>query len=87
MTNKARAPTERPYVQFSKKMVVLVIESALAISLIGIVLCAIVGAPEDAGVVAIIKTYIGFAIVVFAAYSGNSAVEKWLVSKYNKENS
>ena len=66
-------------------MVVLVVASALVISLFGIILCALVGAPEDAGVVAIIKTYIGFAIVVFAAYSGNSAVEKWLISKYGKD--
>jgi hypothetical protein len=84
MENKARAPDSKPYVQFSKRMVVLVVASALVISLLGIVLCALVGAPEDAGVVAIIKTYIGFAIVVFTAYSGNSAVEKWLVSKYGK---
>jgi hypothetical protein len=85
MQEKVRSPDGKPYVQFSKKMVVLVVASALALSIVGIVLCAIVGAPEDAGVVAIIKTYIGFAIIVFAAYSGNSAVEKWLVNKYNKE--
>ena len=83
---KVRSPdTSKPYVQFSKKMVVLVIASALVLSVVGIILCAIVGAPEDAGVVAIIKTYIGFAIIVFTAYSGNSAIEKWLINKYNKE--
>jgi len=85
MQEKVRSPdTGKPYVQFSKKMVILSIVSAVIISIIGIVLCAAVGAPDDAGVVAITKTFIGFAIVVFAAYSGNSAVEKWLVSKYGK---
>ncbi len=33
----------------------------------------------------IVKAYISYAIVVFAAYSSNSAVEKWLVRKYKNE--
>jgi len=29
------------------------------------------------------RAYISYAIVAFTAYSGNSAVEKWLVRKYS----
>ena len=40
----------------------------------------LIGGAEE--VVLVVKAYISYAIVVFAAYSGNSAVEKWLVRKY-----
>ena len=32
----------------------------------------------------ITKVYIQYAMVVFAAYSGNSAVEKWLVHRWGE---
>lgn len=74
----------RPYVQFSKRMVVLVVVSAIGICCCGLVACAVGWALDWAGVVEIIKAYIGFATIVFTAYSGNSIAEKWFGSK-NKE--
>ena len=69
-----------PYVQFSKKMVVFVISAVTLLSLLSILLCF---TAEDMGVVQhIMEAYTGFATVCFAAYSGNSAVEKWLIRRY-----
>ena len=68
------------YVQFSKKMVVFVISAVTLLSLLSILLCF---TAEDMGVVQhIMEAYTGFATVCFAAYSGNSAVEKWLIRRY-----
>ena len=74
---------KKPYVQFSKRVVVAVTASVTAICLAALVLCALIGGVEE--VVLVVKAYISYAIVVFAAYSGNSAVEKWLVRKYKEE--
>lgn len=69
---------KKPYVQFSKKMVVFVCAAVTAICVAGVALCGFYLNSSD-GVVSIISSYIGYAMVCFAAYSGNSAVEKWLV--------
>ena len=45
-----------------------------------LVLCYLSG--DTAGVVEAANAYIGYATIAFAAYSGNSAVEKWLTRKY-----
>ena len=74
---------KKPYVQFSKRIVVAVTASVTAICLVALLLCYLVGSAEE--VVLVVKAYISYAIVVFAAYSGNSAVEKWLVRKYKNE--
>jgi hypothetical protein len=74
---------KKPYVQFSKRIVVAVTASVTAICLAALLLCAIAG--DAPSVVLVVKAYISYAIVVFAAYSGNSAVEKWLVRKYKDE--
>lgn len=69
--------TKKQYVQFSKKMVMAVVSSEilLCVAAIFLTLCG-----YDASIVVdVIKAYSPFAMVVFAAYSGNSAVEKWLV--------
>ena len=69
----------KPYVQFSKRIVVAVTVCVTVLSLVGVVLCyAGNGLEELQGVV---KQYIQYAMVVFVAYSGNSAMEKWLLKK------
>ena len=74
---------KKPYVQFSKRIVVAVTASVTVICLTALVLCFLSGGAEE--VVMVVKAYISYAIVVFAAYSGNSTVEKWLVRKYKDE--
>ena len=73
----------KPYVQFSKRIVVAVTTSVTVICLVALLLTGLIGGAEE--VVLVVKAYISYAIVVFAAYSGNSAVEKWLVRKYKEE--
>lgn len=74
---------KKPYVQFSKRIVVAVTASVTGMCTAGLLLCLLLGGAEE--VVLVVKAYISYAIVVFAAYSGNSAVEKWLVRKYKDE--
>jgi hypothetical protein len=74
---------KKPYVQFSKRIVVAVTASVTAICLAALLLCYLIGTAEE--VVLVVKAYISYAIVVFAAYSGNSTVEKWLIRKYKDE--
>ena len=74
---------KKPYVQFSKRVVMAVTASVTGICVAGVLLCALIGGAEE--VVLVVKAYISYAIVVFAAYSGNSAVEKWLIWKYKEE--
>lgn len=74
---------KKPYVQFSKRIVVAVTVCVTAISTIGLVMTFLTKEMEYG--VNIIRTYIEYAMVVFAAYSGNSAVEKWLVHKDHKD--
>lgn len=70
---------KRQYVQFSKLMVLVVVFSEIAICIATIVLSCC-GFDMTIGV-DVIQANIPFAVVVFAAYSGNSAVEKWLITK------
>ena len=63
--------------QFSKKMVMAVVFSEILLCIATVVLSCC-GFNMAIGV-DVIKANIPFAVVVFAAYSGNSAVEKWLV--------
>ena len=74
---------KKPYVQFSKRIVVAVTASVTGMCIAGVLLCFLIGGAEE--VVLVVKAYISYAIVVFSAYSGNSAVEKWLVRKYKNE--
>lgn len=64
-------------IQFSKKMVMAVVFTEIAMCIATIALSCL-GFDMAIGV-EIIKANIPFAVVVFVAYSGNSAVEKWLV--------
>ena len=74
---------KKPYVQFSKRIVVAVTIAVTGISVMSCVLCWSSGEPSY--LVDIVKAYIQYAMVVFAAYSGNSAVEKWLVKRAGNE--
>ena len=69
--------SKRPYMQFSKKVVVAVTAAVTAIALLGIGFCWNAG--DTVSLVEVVKSYVGYATIAFAAYSGNSAVEKWLV--------
>ena len=66
----------RQYTQFSKKMVTAVVLSEIALCAATITL-ACCGFDMTIGV-DVIKANVPFAVVAFAAYSGNSAVEKWV---------
>lgn len=79
-SGKARAPNRR-YVQFSKVIVVAVTAAVTVICIGGMLLCYSL-ADTDA-VVELGKAFISYAMIAFAAYSGNSAVEKWLIKKYS----
>ena len=68
------------YVQFSKKMVIFVTAAVTAISLMSILLCSFSDGLQE--LQHIVEAFIGYATVCFAAYSGNSAVEKWLIRRY-----
>ena len=79
-TEKSRDIKKARYVQFSKRMVVFTCISAMVISIFACILCYMA---ENVGAVqGIVQTYIGFATICFAAYSGNSVVEQWLIRKY-----
>jgi len=75
-----KKPPDKHYVQFSKKIVMAVTAAVTLLCMVGLVLCAVIG--DATGLVSVVKAYISYAIIVFAAYSGNSAVEKWLIKKY-----
>ena len=75
---------KKPYVQFSKRVVVAVCIAVTALTICGLCLCYSAGEMDQA--TEIIKVYIQYAMVVFAAYSGNSAVEKWLVHRWGNTN-
>lgn len=70
------------YVQFSKRMVLLVVSAVTCLTGAAMILCYLSAHfPE---IVKLVDAYIGFATICFAAYSGNSAVEKYLVRRYHE---
>lgn len=69
--------TRKQRIQFSKAMVLAVVLSEIALCVATITLTCF-GFNMAIGV-DVIKANIPFAVVVFAAYSGSSAIEKWLV--------
>lgn len=70
----------KKYTQFSKKIVVAVTAAVTVICASALVLCYMAGDTDS--VVGVTNAYIGYATIAFTAYSGNSAVEKWLTRKY-----
>ncbi len=74
----AKPTKAKAYVQFSKRMVVLVMVSVTVI-----VAVAVLGMIYDSAydqLPEVMEHYLRFAGVVFVAYSGNSAIEKWLLN-------
>ena len=67
---------QKTYVQFSKRIVLLVTVTVTVISLLAVVLCFFRNDTE--ALISTVRTYINYATIVFAAYSGNSVFEKWL---------
>ena len=80
MTSGTSRQSKRKYVQFSKKIVVAITAAVTVICTASVVLCWMSGEMVIASDV--IQAYIGYATVVFVAYSGNSAAEKWLMTRY-----
>lgn len=68
---------KKPYVQFSKKIVIGVTIAVSAIVFIGVVLAYFAEQIEQ--MTAVIKIYVQYDMVVFVAYSGNSMLQKWLL--------
>ena len=68
---------QKAYVQFSKRIVLLVTVAVTVISLLAVVLCFFRSDTE--ALISTVRTYINYATIVFAAYSGNSVFEKWLM--------
>lgn len=71
---------KKPYVQFSKQMVVFVSVSVTVLAVFGMVVCTLYG--QLSFLTQILESYIGYATICFAAYSGNSAIEKYLIKRY-----
>lgn len=72
---------KKQYVQFSKRIVIAVIASEFALCFATLLLSC---CGYDMSIGAdVIRAHTPFAIVTFVAYSGNSAVEKWLVNRAN----
>lgn len=71
------------HIQFSKKIVTAVLICVTVLCTWGMGLCAYMESPT--GLVDIARGYLSFATLCFAAYSGNSAVEKWLTHRYDPE--
>lgn len=68
------------YVQFSKRMTVLSVLAAVLVAAGTELLLWQMAYP--AGIVDVCKAMLLFAGLVFMAYCGNSAVEKWALSRY-----
>lgn len=69
----------KAYVQFSKRIVVLVTVAVTIACYAASVFCFI--RQDMPSLVAVIKAYIQYATFVFIAYSGNSALEKWIINR------
>lgn len=71
---------KKTYVQFSKRMTVVSVVSAVLIALGTEWTLWQMAYPS--GIVEVCKAMLMFAGLVFVAYCGNSAVEKWALSRY-----
>lgn len=66
-------------IQFSKKIVVSTTVSVTAICVISIILMYAVGSVQY--MAQVIKSYVTFAMIVFASYSGNSIAQKFILNR------
>ena len=67
---------KRPFIQFSKIVVVFVTVAVTALCTVAVRLAYKMSDANN--MVNAVKAYIEYATIAFVAYSGNSAVEKWL---------
>lgn len=74
---------KRPYVQFSKRMTIVAVMAAVLIAIGTELILWHMAYPE--GVVQTAQAFLLFAGLVFVSYCGNSAVEKWALSKLDIE--
>lgn len=74
--------SKKQHVQFSKRMVVFVSLAVTVVTVGALLLCGFYLRSAD-GTVSLVQSYIGYATICFVAYSGNSAVEKWLIRRYS----
>lgn len=70
---------KQKFIQFSKKIVVTVVASVNLFVALAMVM--LYDMREASGLVEIVKYYLIFSGIVFVAYCGNSALEKWALSK------
>lgn len=77
----AQKPMKRR-AQFSKRMTVTAVASAVTVAAGTELLLWRMG--DAAGIVEVCRSLILFAGLVFAAYCGNSAVEKWALSRWGR---
>ena len=73
---------KRPIIQFSKIVVVFVTMAVTALCSIAVRLSYKMSDANN--MVNAVKAYIEYATIAFVAYSGNSAVEKWLIYRGGK---
>lgn len=70
---------KKAFIQFSKRIITAVTAAVTILCAAAIVLCWLGGSMDN--VVAVVQAYIGYATVAFVAYSGNSAMEKWILNR------
>lgn len=71
---------KKEYVQFSKRIIVAVTAAVTVLCTAAVVLCWFRNDTES--IVKVVETYIWYAGLAFASYSGNSIAEKWMARKY-----
>ena len=77
----ANQKVTKPYIQFSKLVVIFVTLAVTALCTSAVVLTYKL--MDVAQMVNAVRAYIEYATIAFVSYSGNSAVEKWLVNRRN----
>ena len=81
---RAKTGMKKPYMQFSKKVVIAVTVSVTAIALLAIGFCW--NAADTVSLVDVVRSYVGYATIVFASYSGNSIAEKIVLHQAARNN-
>lgn len=71
---------KKSYVQFSKRMTIVAVVAAVIIAAATELILWQMDAAD--GIVEVCKAMLMFSGLVFVAYCGNSAVEKWALSRY-----
>lgn len=79
-TGKRRRKARR-FVQFSKRIVCVVIGGAMGFT-VGTLALLLYGTRNQSEIVEVYKEYMRFSTIVFGCYSGNSAYEKYVLNRY-----